>query len=412
MLNSANDSSNLKKLITAKNFAIALILLFAATCSFAASGCSRFPGLPQRSAKHLWRLSSSLNEPLFCLGTNGVLYVECSDTNDGSSTLAALNAKGVKKWAFRASGAMHQPAVDASGSVYFGVDFAKPSVVDAPGGRRETQPAKNGARETLLAVNKDGSKKFEFETSGSVLAAPAIASDGTIFFGTASEHGKGGSFYALTPEGHKKWEIATTGSVTKVLGIGSDVMFSTDDGWIYRLNGQGQKVWAYKAGNIPVLFFAVNKSGSIYLMTGDAKIHAVTPFGKKKWEYSINNRSPYLPAPAVADDGTMYVVGEGGTLYAVGSDGKQRWQFESNGETGSPPVIGANNVVYYVVSVSDDTSVDYGSRLFAVNPDGSGKWSYKIQGIGATDPGQSTPIMGPGNVLFFADKADLMAIKI
>src|SRR2546430_14164636 len=72
---------------------------------------------------------------------------------------------GTKLWEFTAGGAIgSSPAIAADGSIYFGSDAEK-----------------------LYAVDPDGTKKWEFTAGAEIRSAPAVGPDGTPDFGSESD---------------------------------------------------------------------------------------------------------------------------------------------------------------------------------------------------------------------------------
>src|SRR2546425_12191183 len=80
-------------------------------------------------------------------------------------TLTGLSqSPGTKLWEFTAGGAIgSSPAIAPDGSIYFGSDAKK-----------------------LYALTPDGAKKREFTAGASIRSAPAIGPDGTLYFGADS----------------------------------------------------------------------------------------------------------------------------------------------------------------------------------------------------------------------------------
>ena len=84
-------------------------------------------------------------------------------------------------------------------------------------------------------MNPDGTLKWKYLTGGSVSASPTIASDGTIYFGSADN-----SVYALNPDGTAKWQFESDGAIQSSPTIGPDgkVYFTSKDGYLYALKGR------------------------------------------------------------------------------------------------------------------------------------------------------------------------------
>src|SRR5437867_5892900 len=83
------------------------------------------------------------------------------------------------------------PAIAPDGTIYFGTFAGK-----------------------LWAVNPDGSRNWTFKTGTEIKSSPAVGTDGTIYFG-----GRDRKFYAVRPDGKKKWEFKTGAGVDSTLAI-------------------------------------------------------------------------------------------------------------------------------------------------------------------------------------------------
>lgn len=133
---------------------------------------------------------------------------------------------------------------------------------------------------TLAAVSENipGSLKWVFTAfSGEYNAgsALAVAQDGTIYFGTRK-------LTALNPDGTQKW-IFTYDEDVNVFPLPPPVIGS--DGTIYRANG--------------------------------SFLYAISPDGALNWEFLVGDT--IFAAPAIAQDGTIYVWSNDGKVYAIKS---------------------------------------------------------------------------------------------
>lgn len=110
----------------------------------------------------------------------------------------------------------------------------------------------------LLAANfshaatpAPGTKLWEFQTDGEIYSSPAIAPDGTIYFGSRDH-----KLYALTPGGKKKWEFSAAERIDAAPAIGPDgtiyvgsydtVYFGCNDKKLYAVagaSGIGTAAW-------------------------------------------------------------------------------------------------------------------------------------------------------------------------
>lgn len=158
------------------------------------------------------------------ISADGTLYISNNYTHYDSShfdfnpktarLLTAYTAKGIKKWTttFPESGGGLTSAVIANNNlIYMGAD--KFYALNADG-------------EILWLMATDHEDDFFTST-------PTIAADGTIFIG-ASDH----QLYAINPDGTKKWSFKTSGTILSSPTISPDghVVFGSNDGRLYILN--------------------------------------------------------------------------------------------------------------------------------------------------------------------------------
>ena len=94
---------------------------------------------------------------------------------------------------------------------------------------------------------------------------------------------------------------------------------------------------------------AVAADGSVYVLSKTGALHAVDPAGELKWSASIPAAG--VGAPGLDAAGNVYVSDMLGGLTSFTPTGGERWHLDvpDSLEATSGPVIGNNNVVYYVV---------------------------------------------------------------
>ncbi|HTW92330.1 MAG TPA: PQQ-binding-like beta-propeller repeat protein [bacterium] len=135
-----------------------------------------------------------------------------SEQSPSFTDFAALYHDGASQWAYSAGVDVHSaPAIAPDGTVYFG-----------------------STDNCLYALNPDSSLKWRYQTGGDVSSGPAVAADGTIYVGSNDS-----CLYALNADGTLKWRYLTGGRVEAAPTIGTDgtVYFISDDGYLYALNG-------------------------------------------------------------------------------------------------------------------------------------------------------------------------------
>jgi outer membrane protein assembly factor BamB len=239
--------------------------------------------------------------------------------------------------------------------------------------------------------------KWTYTTGGAVESSPAIAQDGTIYFGSGDDN-----VYALNPDGTLKWSFATGGFVSSSPAVGADgtVYVGSDDLNVYALNPtDGTVKWSSLVGGMVESSPAVGPDGTVYVGSDSYKVYALDPAdGSIKWSYLAGNM---LSMPAVAVDGTVYV--SGGAVYALnGADGSVKWiQNKAGGDV--TPVMGSDGTVYAgggcALNPADGTirrkyagspaAISADGTLYvcdggvrAINPaDGSVKWTHTTGGF-------------------------------
>ena len=188
-------------------------------------GATRFYAIGQDgSLRWSYDTGGPINGPP-AIGGDGTIYFPSSDQ------LYALHPDGTLKWRADGHGAYPlggAPAIGKHGVVYTNTNDG-----------------------TLQAFAKDGTFLWKYATPGIVMdvpSSPAIAKDGTIYFGGAAEYeAKGGYFYAITPEGTLKWQyFAGCAQTAPTIGGDGTIYFGSDwCGAIHALNPDGTEKWTF-----------------------------------------------------------------------------------------------------------------------------------------------------------------------
>jgi outer membrane protein assembly factor BamB len=130
---------------------------------------------------------------------------------------------------------------------------------------------------------------------------------------------------------------------------------------------------------------AVGQDGTIYLGTWTGRLWAINPDGSRKWVFQAQNE--IKSAPAVGSDGTVYFGSRDGNFYAVRPDGKERWEFPTGGWVDSSPALAHDGTVYFG---------SWDKRLYALSADGKEQWQFST-------PGEivSSPAIGADGTIYF-----------
>lgn len=274
------------------------------------------------------------------------------------------------------------PALGSDGTIYFGDYEGK-----------------------LLALNADGSKKWEFTTGHGwdmgveIRSSPALAPDGTIYFGSRDNN-----FYALRQDGRKKWQFKTGAWVDASPAITSDgdVCFGSWDGNFYELKPDGSERWRFATGGSILTSPVIGLDGAIYFGSHDHNFYALGPDGSKKWQFAADGEVLSSPAIQAAPMGngpaagtnppSVYFTCTRGWLYALTLDGTLRWRLHTGGCTESSPVIGPDGTLYLGVN----------NTLWSVSPTGT-----KLRAEGTDTPIENAPVVLTNNSVCFASRYNL-----
>jgi len=295
------------------------------------------------------------------IGDDGTVYIGV-----GFAPLCALDpVDGSEKWCVTGSTAdMSSPSISSDGTLYI------------------------GARDNhLWAVTAAGVVKWEYAIhgDGDVLTAPAIAPDGTIY--VASNFG--GYFHAINPDGSLKWRLRmakTSKNISPALATDGTIYFGTTDGSLQVLSPGGVRLWSLKFGGTNLSSSPViGRDGTIYIgsASGLAAIHpAIDPVERKVlWTYKTAGRIE--STPVLGADGTLYVgtTGPKPTFYAISSSGQLKWSVSGVGQFRSSPVLDSAGVIY----------ATSGPWVWALrSSDGSQIWTYQTGGLIYSSPGIGT----------------------
>lgn len=230
--------------------------------------------------------------------------------------------------------------------------------------------------------------KWSYDAARDILSSPAIAADGTIYFGSRDNN-----LYAIDPDGSLKWTFDVGGDSSSP-AIASDgtiyVGSSITDNNLYAINPDGSLKWQFTMGDDILSPPVVTSNGIIYVGSKDHHLYAINPDGSPKWRFEARDR--IVSSPAIAEDGTVYAGDYDGWLYAINPDGSLKWAYDTAERQlisfpVSTPAVGADGTIY--------VSADH-TELFAINPDGSLKWVYDKEGI----KGISSPAIAADGTIY------------
>jgi outer membrane protein assembly factor BamB len=140
---------------------------------------------------------------------------------------------------------------------------------------------------------------------------------------------------------------------------------------------------------------ALADDGTLYVTTWNGKLFALSPSGRTRWSFACGAAN--VSTPAIGEDGTVYFGSRDRFFYAVDPAGRLKWRFATGGWVDSSPAI------------ADDGTVCFGSwdkTFYALRPDGTKKWEFKAGEAIVSSPA----IAADGTIYFGADDKKFYAL--
>ena len=304
---------------------------------------------------------------------------------------AALWAQtdGAQRWAFTTLSTstigtiVSSPAIGPDGTVYVGVEVGS-STSTSPSGR-------------LFALNPNGSQKWVFTTPEWVDSTPAVAADGTIYFGCWN-----GVLYALRPDGTKRWELKVGTFVASSPALGTDGTIYVGAGTdLVAVRPDGTLRWTFPAGDWIDSSPAVGPDGTVYVGSWDNYVYAIAPDGTERWRFLTDDN--VASSPAISSSGVIYVGSRDARLYALAANGALKWSYDARETIESSPVLGVDGTIYMTTA---------GGRVVALSPDGVERWRYPRADQAALNGLYSSPaVRADGTIVFSSSNNAIYALR-
>ena len=290
--------------------------------------------------------------------------------------LYALNAtNGQLRWRYSVKPARNNeyayifssPAVAADGTIYFGTDHQL-------GGN-------GGSAGELYALNPNGTLKWVYPVGAAIYSDPAIGADGTIYFGCYDTN-----LYALNPNGTLKWKSLAGDQIYSDPIVGPDgaIYFGCDNGRLYAVNTNGTARWNFNTGRVITGSPAMGTGGVLYVGSLSSNLFAISPAGGTNWVFNATNRIE--SSPAIGPDGTIYIGCNNGRLFAVNPNGTLKWSALIASSVQSSPAVAQDGTIYVGTDDGD---------LRALDPNGNTLWSTFTASYV-----YSSPVIGPDGMVY------------
>ena len=264
-----------------------------------------------------WQTATSKSIFGVAIGSDGTIY-GASSSGSTPYYLYAFNPDGTIKWTytFNTTTRNLRGLTVVNDTIYTTSDDGTfHAIID------------NGNNATLL---------WSYTTGFRVDAAPAVGSDGTIYFANYN-----GDVYALNPNGTLKWKYAVGGQIQSGISISSNgtLYVGSPNGYLYALTDNGNnatQLWNYTTGSITWSTAAISTDGTIYVGSNSGSpnsgvLYALNPDGTLKWNYTIGGTwtvsGGITDSPVIGADGIIYVGSLDGNIYAINPDGTVKWKY-------------------------------------------------------------------------------------
>ncbi len=207
-----------------------------------------------------------------------------------------------------------------------------------------------------------------------------------------------GVLVSSTAGGELRWSALIKGAAATPLLVSADgqtlyagtggeqlAAFSTKD---------GSQLWSTALGGGIPGAPALGEDGTVYVGTTEGMLFAIAPDGSVRWRY---NAGGWVRTAPTASGGVIYAATDGGAVIALNGDGSQRWRAELGKQQATGLARASNGTLF--VALADGT-------LHAVSADGAPIWSKPL---GKGRP--TAPVIGPnGRIFVGADNGNLYAV--
>ena len=156
--------------------------------------------------------------------------------------------------------------------------------------------------------------------------------------------------------------------------------------------GEPELMWIFKRSNESFIGPVVGYDETIYEISFQGKVYALTPEGVLKWMYEVGDR--IFTVPAVDKKGDIYFGSFHGKIYSLDPNGTLLWEYNTGDLIESSPIIGSDNILYF----------SSGKNLYAFYLNGTLKWKVET----GTDRVLSPPTQGYDSSIYLGILGGLM----
>ncbi|RKY98770.1 MAG: hypothetical protein DRQ13_03175 [Ignavibacteriae bacterium] len=249
-----------------------------------------------------------------------------------------------------------------------------------------------GSRDSnLYALNFDGTLKWKYNTSGSILqeVIPNIDLHGNIYITNwLSIITDEGELYSIKPDGTLNWKVmhesGFAGKSPVFSPDGSTIYIAGLDSNLFTLNLDGSIKWKFSCGEI-MSAPMIDSDGNIYFIPTPTQppqyFYSLNPDGSVRWKYDFQLGTYIYSIPTIDNEGNLYTIGLDTTccpnyrsLISLSNDGDFRWKYIFNDEESDDfwqPLICDSEGTVYVGST-------FGFNYYAISSKGELKWKLPL----------------------------------
>ncbi len=163
----------------------------------------------------------------------------------------------------------------------------------------------------------------------------------------------------------------------------------------------GRLNWSFNTGGRVRTSPVIDADGNLFFSSDDGFFYSIDPDGNLRWRYNIGNfkgsgvNDLYDSTPLLDSDGNVYVGSDSSFLYSFTNSGASRWStpVDAMGELRSSPVMDENGIIY----IGSQEQRGSGSMYAYYSSNGTLLWRYRVQ----ADFVISSPALDlDGNVVF------------
>jgi len=232
-------------------------------------------------------------------------------------------------------------------------------------------------------VSKKGSKSSKKRKRGYPILATAVIVDGLVYLGTEEAR-----FFCLDlKDGSKRWEFESDGSISGPAAVfGDKVYFGCQSGFLYALDRKsGKELWRFETddkieGGVNALEVMDSATGNLqmrlFVGSYDNHLYAVdAKTGKMIWKYETDNYLVATPSVVGGDTPSVIVGGCDGLLHVISAEsGKETRNFDIGAYI--PNSAGVRDGIAYVAHFGGEIGaydVNAGEEVWKVTAGNSGR---------------------------------------